>query len=146
MVPAIRSGQKWELKMFGRTSGADVIPTYLEWQEAVDEVVHSQKELEWDPCRPRTTLGLSIFECVQSYLPKHLAFRLELYSAIGTSLDVHHGVDGFFMIDNFIVTIDLSTNQKEFFKSDVLMVRKDGVVHMWRTCLEIAHRLEKGLE
>lgn len=46
---------------------------------------------------------------------------VKFYTAIGTSLDIHHGVDAFFEQGNVTVTLDVSAQEKELYKADVLM-------------------------
>lgn len=145
-TPAMQSGRVWERKVFGTNiHDNQTPPTYLGWQDAIEDVVRSQERMHWNPAKPKTKIGNEIFECVQSYLPEFLASELEFYCAIGTSLDYDWGVDGFFMIDDFIVTIDLTTGQKNSHKADVLVVRSNLANSIWRVCREIAEKLKKGL-
>jgi hypothetical protein len=135
ITPADQRGRAWERKVFGQDIHKyRANPTYLGWQDAIEDVVRSQKRIYWNPKKPKTKTGIEIFECVQSYLPQFLASELELYCAIGTSLDFHHGVDGFFMIHDFIVTIDLTTGWKSSHKAEVLIVRSNVGNSIWRPC------------
>ena len=47
---------------------------------------------------------------------------VKFFTAVGTPLDVYHGVDGFFEQGSRIVTCDISLREKEVIKADVLIV------------------------
>ena len=46
---------------------------------------------------------------------------VKFYTAVGTPLDIYHGVDAFFAQGHKIATVDLSMKEKENYKADVLM-------------------------
>jgi hypothetical protein len=139
------SGYIWEEQVFRVSSKMFAKPVYLSWQDAVSDAIERQKDLRWNPTKPRTSVGKEMFECVQSYLPKYLADKLQFFCAIGTALDWYHGVDGFFEIDGFLVTIDLVYSEKQQAKADILFSKKEANILLWRVCLEIAQRLRTGL-
>jgi hypothetical protein len=145
ITPAMQRGRAWERQVFGNDIHRHEWPEVFGWQTAIHQVVCLQASIPWRPREPKTKISNEIFECVQSYLPERLASKLEFYCAIGTSLDIKWGVDGFFMIDNFIVTIDLTTTHKQSYEADVLIIRSNVSNSIWRPCREIAEKLKKGL-
>lgn len=46
---------------------------------------------------------------------------VRFYTAVGTPLDVYHGVDAFFEQGGRIATVDVSLREKEMGKADVLL-------------------------
>jgi hypothetical protein len=58
---------------------------------------------------------------------------VNFYTAVGTSLDIHHGVDALFIQGGVVVTVDASLREKESHKADVLVraqFKKDGTVYI----------------
>ena len=47
---------------------------------------------------------------------------VKFFTAVGTPLDIYHGVDAFFEQDGRIATVDVSMREKETYKADVLLV------------------------
>lgn len=139
------AGHEWEKKVFGISGNQFAVPKYLEWQDAVRDVIDIQWYIHWDPFKPKTPVAMEIFDCVKSYLPPELADRLQFLCAIGSALDWYHGIDGFFMIDKFIVSIDLSLGQKDSIKADVILPKNRSYMHLWRTCKQISDILKIGL-
>ena len=77
------------------------------------EVLKKQKSLDWDPLAPKTGLAKCLLDEVKYILSEDFgvdASNLRLYCAIGTSLDFHHGTDGFFELKGSIATFDLTAN------------------------------------
>jgi hypothetical protein len=146
ITEAIKHGRVWEGEVFGFSSKNTSLPKYLLWQDALEDVVSSQSKMDWNPEIPKTHTSTELFACVQSYLPKHLQKKLKLYCALGTSLDYHYGVDGFFMIDNYIVTIDLTLSGKTKHKAQVLICKTSMEISIWRQCQKIAVLLINGLK
>lgn len=136
-------GYAFEMDMFGVSSEFVHEPAYLSYQEATTRAIASQKKLGWSPREPHTPLAKEMFVCVQAFLPKDLASELQLFCAIGTSLDIHHGVDGFFLTDEFCVTMDISCREKKAheIKADILVMRRDTGRRLWRVSRDIADRI-----
>lgn len=56
---------------------------------------------------------------------------VKFYTAVGTPLDIYHGVDAFFEQGRRIATLDVSMRDKEEYKADVLVraaLDDDGIV------------------
>jgi len=52
----------------------------------------------------------------------NLAGMINFYTAVGTSLDVYHGVDAFFKLQDHIVTLDVTSNDsKTHAKADIIV-------------------------
>jgi hypothetical protein len=82
---------------------------FLNFDEAIDWVVAHQPR-KWNTRRPRTVLGLALFEAVRIALPPQHQTHLQLFVAVDSVLDSPHGVDGFFQCGSIwtIATFDLS--------------------------------------
>ena len=107
--------------MFGYDNTALPDPVYLSWWVALEDVIVRQEELGWNPLSPKTIMGMALFRRVQQELPEHLTDKLLLYCAIGTAFDRWHGVDGFFVLGEGILTFDLSYGNKAEVKADILV-------------------------
>lgn len=78
---------------------------------------------------------------------------VKFYTAVGTPLDIYHGIDAFFEQNGRRATIDISLKDKESLKADVLMkVSFDndgrpelGTQEMHRVADEIARKLSTPL-
>jgi len=120
---------EWEIfgtdatKVFTKQDPKDV--KYLSWKKAMEEVISVYgKEESWDPCNPSTPNSKRLHRLVDGGLDDD-AGDLELYPALNSSFDIHHGVDGFFKLGNKIVTIDLTTrDDKDNVKADFLITQK----------------------
>ncbi len=137
----ILNGRQFEEIFFGITGHKIRRPIYVDWDPALIRVIQRQSDLGWDPRIPKTTLSHEFFECIKSYLPSEKAVDLRLFCCLGTTLDWHHGIDGFFMLDGIITTIDLSLKKKADFKADFLISPPDSPFTFWRICKEIAQKL-----
>lgn len=142
------SGADWERMVFGCTSGDFPIPAFTEWEDAIEDVAINQNKFNWDTRKPKTVTAQKIFLDVQRRLDSRFREHLELYCAIGTSLDWNYGTDGFFRIDIYVVPIDLTSNrEKAFRRSDVIIVMPQDVLgtKLGRPCRRIARRFNKSL-
>jgi hypothetical protein len=105
-----------------------------------------KKHRDWNSRRPRTKIALKLFQNVQVYLPGKLGAKLELFCSVGTALDQHHGVDGFFTIGTHDITFDLSTYKKKSYqyKADFLITPKDLEDDVrWKLGREIAYMFQE---
>lgn len=142
----IEQGVLWEKEFFGVSNDMYGEPQYLNWQNAVAQVVEIQGHYNWDPRRPRTTKASEALDCVRSYLPPWMARKVGLFCSIGTALDRFHGVDGFFLIDDWLVTVDLATKMKTGdVKADFILAKNQSDVKLWRFCEEVANKFKKEM-
>ncbi len=87
-----------------------IIP-YKKLPDALQHVRDNQKLVGWNPQRPTTSLSGSLFISVRKKLPPNIAPQLHLYCALGSALDIHFGIDGFFEIPRYCyATFDLATS------------------------------------
>ena len=77
---------------------------------------------------------------MKNHLPEH-SHLLRLFSGIGLSLDIHHGIDGVFSWRSQQAFIDLTLNYtKEAKSSHIILVRPDDDIDT--LSLQIAERLK----
>lgn len=120
-------GRENETKSTGITQiGEKQEIPYKFFADSMKEVMHSKLKIEaegdmpeeiYNPCNPQPLWGkMSIlFASVKRHLPRRCEKerpQLFLYNAIGSSLDLLHGVDIFFLWSGVHVTIDLSLRLK----------------------------------
>ncbi|MDO8482995.1 MAG: hypothetical protein Q7S86_04220 [bacterium] len=148
-VPYISiSGADWERIVFNCTARDFPVPERATWEDAIEEVAANQQRFNWNSISPPTPTARKIFLDVQRRLDRQFREYLELYCAIGTSLDWDYGTDGFFRIDKYVVPIDLTSNRKKaFLKSDVVIVMAQDVLgkKLGRPCRRIARIFNKSL-
>lgn len=129
--------------------------------------MHDQKDSEYAPFSAAITWvkdhqpALQFRPKIASDLRKMVAERcsdkgtpVKFFTAIGTPLDVYHGVDAFIEQGSRMVTIDISMQRKETTKADVLIVAsmdKDGHVtvsdqEMQSAVAQIANELSRPMQ
>lgn len=119
---------------------------YMSYRDAIDRVKQQQPDiLKRSPIV--TQLRNMVAEnCHNKGLP------VKFFTAVGTPLDIYHGVDGFFEQGNTIVTVDVSMKDKETYKADVLLqvgLDTEGNLvvdqkEMQKIAHDIAHILNSG--
>lgn len=90
----------------------DSVPKYKPWKKAMAEVIEKTEYSKWDPTDPDTRICNDLHATIAIELGLDNFSDLKLYPAVGSSFDVHHGVDMFFTYGNKYVTIDLTMNDK----------------------------------
>lgn len=102
---------------------AERVPSF---KEGLKRVKGCQRELNWNPKRPKTELAHCLFRRVSKNL-KNGKNKLRLYIAIGTRLDMM-GIDLFFEYDSRTVTIDLTVRErKDRARADIVITRDNMV-------------------
>ena len=94
---------------------------YLNFNKAMMLAKESQAG---DPSDPERGIANDIHAAVADSLGEEDYENLKFYSALGTPLDIFHGVDGFFEYDGATVTMDATINKnkdQESIKADVLL-------------------------
>lgn len=112
--PGISAGADVERAVFGapRLERGQ----YVAYREALEYVKNNQPSLQERP-KIATMLRRKVADlCSDESLP------VKFYTAVGTPLDIYHGVDAFFEQGSKIVTVDISMREKETTKADVLLV------------------------
>lgn len=115
--PGIPAGADAESAIFGspRISREERNKGYIPFDRAVDFV----KEHQPNPLERSRTVSALRAKIAKLCLDTRTPVRF--YTAIGTPLDVYHGVDAFFEQGGRIVTVDVSLREKEIGKADVLL-------------------------
>jgi hypothetical protein len=134
------SGYDFERQFFKVSSRGVSTFALCDYIPARAHAIKRHRRRGWDSKKPRTEIAKKLFENVQIYLGEALSDRLELYCSIGTALDQHHGIDGFFTIGTHDITFDLSTHLKKDYKAKFLITPgdlEDGV--RWKLGREIAY-------
>lgn len=137
-------GYQWEKAVFGISSegGGKFYP--MSQIAATRKVLQEQGRLGWNADKPHTTVGHELVECVRSYLRPEEALKLKLYCAVGTTLDFMHSTDGFFMIGNRVLPIDLKSGSPppNYANGSFLLKQREcNGMSMWRPCFKIARAL-----
>lgn len=96
---------------------------YLPYRTAMSVVREMQP---FDPTDPTPSFANDLHATVAEKLGLTDYSTLRFYTALGTSLDRHHGVDGFFEWDapeggTAVVTLDITLRDKGAYKADVLL-------------------------
>ena len=103
----------------------------VDFKSEIDKVKSTQGCIgKWNPKSPSTETSSVLFGYVISNLEDNRRDDLRFYSALGTSLDVHYGIDCFFLLKNrdydSIFSIDLTTNPRKVeSKADVVIHPED---------------------
>lgn len=140
-------GLQWEKAVFGVHSSQykNRIPPMSRIQ-ATRRVISEQYRFRWNPSSPHTKVGKELLECIKSHLPTDKAKDLRLYCSLGTALDLYHNTDGFFMLQNDVLPVDLKSGSvpHDYINSSfLLMMRECNGFTMWRACRKIAEILSR---
>lgn len=111
------SGQLFEEEILGHCR-VSWNGEYLPWGKAVWQV---RKNQPWNTFCPE----ILFLRTVLDKLKKELRISAEFYTAVGTALDVYHGVDGYFYFRGIMVTVDASLRNKNAFRTDLLLGEED---------------------
>ena len=99
-------------------------PEYLPFSKSVLLVKRNQERGHKSRC-PRTPFLKAMYNCIAPMLRKGRS-KLRVFVALGSSLDIFHGVDCFFDYEGKIVTVDVTISSwKERYKADVLITLED---------------------
>jgi len=106
--------------------GVDIISkrehvNYKTYYSSLKEVISQVDQTSWDATDPDSKIANDLHAHVADELGIDNYDELEFYPAVGSNFDVFHGVDCFFVYQGKVVTIDLSTRNKESFKADLLI-------------------------
>ncbi|MGB8815947.1 MAG: hypothetical protein WCC74_01755 [Minisyncoccia bacterium] len=111
-------------------------------------LVKCNQQKKWDPHYPHTKVARALFTSVASWLGVGKKTReLRIFVAIGTPLDLFHGVDLFFEYRHQIVTIDLKLKPRKGIKAHFLITLEDiRENRYYQISREIASELNKKVE
>ncbi|MDD2677897.1 MAG: hypothetical protein WC042_01560 [Candidatus Paceibacterota bacterium] len=97
---------------------------YLPYSQALAEVIKNQPR-NWNPSDPPTRIANDLHALVAINLNLDDWSLLNLFSARGSSFDIFHGVDAFFIINKTLCTLDLTISKKERAKADLVIRDED---------------------
>ncbi|MDB5225407.1 MAG: hypothetical protein JWL87_359 [Candidatus Adlerbacteria bacterium] len=125
------TGRLLEDKVLGRCTSKH--RGYMRWSEAAAEVRKSQPAA-------KAAVAASLEQELRRKLP---GVDVRFYTAVGSTLDLMHSVDGFFVFEGVVtVTIDLTMNpNKDACKADVLVTADD-----LESLSIVAHRVARELQ
>lgn len=110
---------------------------YMKYWDAVQEVMDHQAQ---NPVRPMGETS-RFYDAVASELRNRglNPAQLKVYSAVGSTLDRYHGVDGFFAFQGIVVTVDCTISpHKDETKARVLVTAEDAFAGYPSAAFEIA--------
>jgi hypothetical protein len=126
--------------MTGRLLEAEVFGTitvawkgemkYVPYKEALN-FCRSHQPKGWDPIDPSTRTGSNLYASVAMGMERFIGDfdweELKFFSAIGSPLDVFHGVDGWFEFRGIVVTVDLTANvhKANGYKANVILLYEE---------------------
>ncbi len=122
---------------------------YLSYSRCVREVMRHQPA---DPADPKNRAANDLHFLVAEALGEEDCSQLGLYTAVGSPLDRFHSVDGFFLWNRAVVTVDLTCNgKKETYRADFIIHKDevytgDGQINrerLERRASSIAHLLKR---
>ncbi len=122
------TGRLFEVECLGVCKNVGRNVQYLSWKESMKEAMRSQP---WeDPTDPEPRFARDLHYLVCEELGVDCS-ELKFYTSVGTSFDIHHGVDAFFVTrysgKTYWVTLDLSLDYKSAFGADLLVRYADTV-------------------
>jgi len=136
------TGRLWEYDFCGKVvDWFKESIKYKSWRVCVNEITQAFSKNEnphWDVSDPNGICS-DLFYYVAKALKVECMCDLKCFPAFGTSFDIFHGVDLFFVYQDRIVTVDLTiNNNKDQYKANVLITPETDLEWMGET---IAKRL-----
>ena len=123
----------------------DSLPKYKPWKIAKQEVIIKVNYSKWDPSDPDSRICNDLHATVAMELGLEDWNELQLFPAVGSSFDIHHGVDMFFQLGKSYATIDLTINgKKDKHKADI-NINPEHLDDLKGIAKEICRYLGKGV-
>jgi hypothetical protein len=121
----MQAGKFFETAVFKSCTNADSV-SGMNYKDSLDWVKKHQPEKDFKNPDTLDSKQLSKLRSeIVSRLP-HVDEVLRFYTAIGSSLDILHGIDGVFELGEYQVTVDLTLNpEKTTGKADVIVLADD---------------------
>ncbi len=123
------SGTIVERELLGRIKQASDSPHYIDRHKAFARIRRLQPEGS-DPHDPKTDFAAVVMTEIEKLLGVPGQDRVQFYTAVGSTLDRHQGIDGWFEYNGDVVTIDITLNPHKGpeKKADIVfLVPKDGL-------------------
>lgn len=141
--PGISDGEDVERAVLGSPKKKEENNEYVPFQEAIRQVKEDQ---------PSPFERSLIVKELRNKIAANCTDKTEavkFFTAVGTPLDIYHGIDAFFEQGLRRVTLDISMREKRSFKADVLMkvdMDRDGniivePIELENVARDIAQRL-----
>lgn len=123
--PNIQAGKFFEKAVFKSCVETDSVSS-MNYSDSLEWVKNHQPEKNLNNPETIDCAQLSqLKSMIASKLP-HVNEVLRFYTAIGSSLDILHGIDGVFELGEYQVTVDLTLNpEKVNGKADVIILADD---------------------
>ena len=125
------TGRLLESVVFGTTAVAwKGEMKYLPYRESFN-FCRTHQPYGWDPTDPPTRTGSNLYASIALKLEETVGefdWRdLKFFSAIGSPLDVFHGIDGWFEFRGRVVTFDLTANtaKADGYKARVILLYEE---------------------
>ena len=118
------TGRLFEWSVLGRELVTPLsLRGYMSYQKAM---ALARRLASWDPTDPEPQMANTLHFYVCEALGVECYSEVRFYSALGTPLDLFHGVDCWIEVRGRVVTIDLTANgHKDYHKADVVVHPED---------------------
>jgi hypothetical protein len=131
------TGKLLEEEILGRC--LHVGESYLSYRKSMEAVKNSQP---WDTSDPDTRVASDLHAHVAIALGLEDWTQLQLFTAVGSSLDRFHRVDAFFEFNGHVVTFDLTMNpHKDEYHADLILqydtIERGGLEKFGREVAEL---------
>ena len=126
------TGRLLESAVFGKATVAwEGEMRYLPYRESFN-FCRTHQPYGWNPTDPPTRTGSDLYASIALKLEKSVGLfdwekELRFFSAIGSPLDVYHGIDGWFEFRGRVVTFDLTANtaKADGYKAGVILLYEE---------------------
>ena len=153
MPTKLKFGKQFESEFFGNRWFGRRHREFVQYHIALERVKLQQHLLQWNPLCPDTQLSSEFFSLVRNNLSTHYSDgALKFFVALGSSLDLHFGVDCFFELrGKAVVTIDLTTRywkpRKRIELAPDVVLTQDDILsgHLPEQAMKIADILQKKM-
>jgi len=120
----IRNGAHFEEYFFGTTKIASSEPPHAPRNMAIREIIKRNQGRK--RILQEASTSSHILRLVRDNFPERVRCKIQLFNAIGTTLDYHHGIDGFFELKRGIATFDLTLrSDKDILKANLFITPED---------------------
>ena len=111
---------------------------YMPWQEAAEQVRKHQP-------REKRPAAARLEQEVARRLGK-FGTAVRFYTAVRSTLDQYHGVDGFFQLGRFVVTIDVTINPEKSAGRADLIIQADDFENLHVLAARIVRELARKIK
>ncbi len=119
----IQAGKFFETSVFKGCVGADLDLESMNYRNSLKWVKEHQPEKDFSKPETLDSEQLSQLKSAVSSKVPDVDKVLRFYTAVGSTLDILHGVDGLFELGEYIVTVDLTLNPNKIEgKADVIIL------------------------